>query len=239
MIGATRRDLLVGAACLAAGGGAYALKPRRNVTLLGEDELADVVPPTFGAWVSEDVGDPLAINGPGTLSAKLYNQLLVRNYRNDATGTSVLMLLAYGGRQTDELQLHRPEICYPAFGFELLRNEPTELVLTRNVEVPARRLIADNGQRRESVVYWSRMGEFLPASAGEQREARLKTAMSGIIPDGLLCRFSATPADRRDDWAEINGFVPQLVAAITPKFRKVLIGTERASLMPVKVAAVR
>jgi EpsI family protein len=226
-----RRDLIIGAACVAAAAAGTALKPRRQVSLLGKAEsLANIIPAKFGGWRSEDVGDPLAINGPGTLTAQLYNQLVTRVYVNDAARSSVFMLLAYGGRQTDDLQMHRPEICYPAFGFSLLQNEPTSLTLAKGVDIPARRILADKEDRREYVIYWTRMGEYLPVSAGQQREDRFKIALDGVISDGLLSRFS-TIADGADAWGAIEIFVADLVAAVAPKHRRVLIGTERANAL--------
>lgn len=226
----SRRDLLIGATCVAAAGAAFALKPRRNVTLLQGVTLAEVVPMSFGAWRSEDIGDPLAINGPGTLSAKLYNELVVRRYSNDR-GDSILLLLAYGGQQTDELQLHRPEICYPAFGYDLVENEAIQLPVGRKVRIPARRLLAQADSQKEAVIYWSRMGEFLPSSASEQRQARLDIALDGIIPDGLLSRFSTVASSSGNAWSELEAFVPQLLAAIAPRHRGILIGTARANAL--------
>jgi EpsI family protein len=224
-----RRDLIIGAACISAAAVGAALKPRRQVSLLARDKsLAKIVPAQFGAWRAEEVGDPLAINGPGTLTAKLYNQLVTRVYVNDVTGSSVCMLLAYGGQQTDDLQLHRPEVCYPAFGFSLLRNELTRLALAKGVDIPARRILADKEDRREYVIYWTRVGEYLPVSAAQQREDLFKIALDGVIPDGLLSRFS-TIADGDDAWASIEAFVADLVGAVQPKHRRVLIGTERAN----------
>lgn len=223
-----RRDLIVGGLCVAGAMAANALKPRRNVPLLASGQLADIVPARFGPWISEDVGDPLAVNGPETLSAKLYNQLLVRLYQNQETGAQVLMLLAYGGRQTDELQLHRPEVCYPAFGYELTRNEAIYLPIRRDISIPARRLLAKGEERTESIVYWSRIGETLPVDAAEQRRDRFRIALQGVIPDGLLSRFSTVPTDAEAPWTDIEEFVPKMVGAIGPAQRKVLIGSTRA-----------
>jgi EpsI family protein len=226
-----RRDFLMGGACVAAAGAAYALKPKRNVPLLGDNQLVDIVPATFGPWTSQDVGDPLAINGEGTLAAKIYNQLVVRLYGNQETGSQVMMLLAYGGRQTDDLQLHRPEVCYPAFGYTLERNETAELALSRGVTLPARRLIGRKERYEESVLYWTRIGETVPVDAAEQRRDRFRTALSGIIPDGILSRFSSMPPATGHAWSEIESFVPQLVGAIAPQNRRVLIGTQRAAAL--------
>jgi EpsI family protein len=226
-----RRDLLIGAACLAGAAGGVALKPRREVKLLQSGKVADLAPATFGGWTSEDVGDPYAVNGKGTLSAKLYNELVVRQYVNEAAQVGILMLLAYGGKQSDELQLHRPEVCYPAFGYTLVRNEPLSLPIAPGVTLPARRLAAVQDDRRESIIYWSRMGELLPQSAGQQRAARLKIGMSGIVPDGLLCRFSMGGENVEQNWKMIDAFVADLLAATAPNKRNVLIGDERATLI--------
>lgn len=226
-----RRDLIIGGACVAAAGAAAGLKPRRELPLLTNAKLADVVPARFGGWTSEDVGDPYAINGEGTLSAKLYNELVARRYVNAAGDAQVMALFAYGGRQSDELQLHRPEVCYPAFGYNLTRNEPLDLPVGGTAVIPARRLAASAEGRGESIIYWSRMGEAIPRDGGEQREARLEIAMQGIIPDGLLSRFSAPGDYPEQDWGVIERFVVQMITAIRPDMRKVLIGTDRAQRM--------
>ena len=224
-----RRDLLISSACLAAAGVAYALKPRRNVSLLGEQQLADIIPASFGDWTSQDVGDPLAINGPGTLSAKIYNQLITRLYVNPVTGVKVMALFAYGGQQTDELQLHRPEICYPAFGFALTKNEAIELPVGGGVAIPARRLMAVNAEGSEGVIYWTRLGEYLPNSSPQQRADHLKISMQGIIADGILSRFSTAASTATDSWRELESFIPALMTAVAPQWRKVLIGEHRAA----------
>lgn len=223
-----RRDLIIGGACVLAAGAAAALKPRNEVPLLKNAKLADVVPAAFQGWSSEEAGDPYAVNGEGTLSAKLYNELVTRRYLNTAGDVQIMALFAYGGRQSDELQLHRPEVCYPAFGYNLVKNEALTLVLGGAAQVPARRLSATAEGRSESIIYWSRMGEEIPRDGSEQRKARLEIAMQGIIPDGLLCRFSVAGGFPEYDWKAIEGFVSELVVAIQPNMRKVLIGTERA-----------
>jgi EpsI family protein len=142
-----------------------------------------------------------------------------------------MTLLAYGGQQTDDLQLHRPEICYPAFGFALTRNEAINLPIVDGVGVPARRLIAQSDDQKESVIYWSRIGEYLPTSSAQQREDRLRISLAGVVPDGLLSRFSTVTDDPADAWKVLETFIPALIRAVPAKYRKVLIGTERARSM--------
>ena len=227
-----RRDLLVGAACLIAAGAAQALRPRRHVSLLGRDSLAKIVPAAFGDWASHEVSDLVAPKTEGTLSAQLYNQTVERVYRNAATGVEVMALIAHGDTQSDALQLHRPEICYPAFGFAISQNRPIQLPLSDRAAIPARRLLADGPGRRENIIYWSRLGSFLPIDAGQQRADRLKTAMAGYVADGLLARFSIASTSRDDDsnaaFGALESFIPLLVKATATTKRQVLIGVELA-----------
>jgi len=220
-----RRALIAGALCVGGAALAQQLKPHRFVSLLQSAKLDDLVPRRFGSWTSEDVGDPLALNGPGTLSSKLYNQLVTRAY-SDRGERQILMLLAHGENQSDELQLHRPEVCYPAFGYELLQNQPTQLALGGPVRLPARELLAKSPVDQERVVYWTRLGEHFPTSSGEQRRARFDNTMAGIVPDGVLCRFSIADTPKASDG--LKQFLQELLGATGAQGRRVLIGTERS-----------
>jgi EpsI family protein len=222
-----RRALFAGVACVGTALLSRQLKPHHYASLLQSAKLDGLVPKSFGAWTSEDVGDPLALNGPGTLSSKLYNQLVTRAYTDGAGGHQVLMLLAHGERQSDELQLHRPEVCYPAFGYALLRNEPTHIKLADAITLPARRLLAKSPSHEESVVYWSRLGEFFPIDAAEQRLDRFKNTAAGLIPDGILCRFSTADGSPKA-WADLERFVHDLIGATSPAGQRVLVGSDRA-----------
>ncbi|MFN7173730.1 MAG: exosortase C-terminal domain/associated protein EpsI, partial [Thermaurantiacus tibetensis] len=111
-----RRDLLLGAPLLAAAGGAWALKPRNRMNLLGDASLETVVPERIGDWeVTPSNAFVLPEAREGSLAATLYDQQLSRLY----TGASllpVMLVIAYGSTQSDLLQLHRPEVCYRAVG---------------------------------------------------------------------------------------------------------------------------
>ncbi|HEV2365931.1 MAG TPA: EpsI family protein [Caulobacteraceae bacterium] len=223
MIG--RRDLLISGACLAAAGAAYGLQPRRRVSLLGSAKLTDIVPATFRGWTSKDVGDLVAPRDEGSLEARLYEQTVGRIYQPQAGGDEILMFMAHGDTQSNLLQLHRPEVCYPAFGYVISDNHPVLVPLAKDADLPARRLVADAPDRREHLVYWTRLGEYLPVGAHEQRYDRLRTAMAGYVADGLLARFSVMGADPARAFAEVEGFIRALVIAVEPRWRASLIGT--------------
>jgi EpsI family protein len=230
MIG--RRDLIVGAACLAGAGVAYALQPRRRVSLLEHGKrLEEIVPRSFAAWQSQDVTDLVAPKIEDSLASRLYRETVGRIYRSAESGEEIMMLLAYGDSQTEDLQLHRPEVCYPAVGFSLSHDDATSIDLGRNVSIPSRQLLAEAPDRRENIVYWARLGEYLPIERRQQQIDRLKTAIRGDIADGLLARFSMLSSDSPMAVNVIKGFVPLLVRAVPADQRGVLIGTERAAAM--------
>lgn len=229
MIG--RRDLLISAACFAGGAAGYGLKPRRHVSLQGSAKLDQFVPRSVGAWTSRDVSDLVAPKTPDSLMAKLYGEAVGRIYRQATTGTEVMMLLAHGDTQSNDLQLHRPEVCYPAFGFSISASKAISLPLPGGVSLPARRLIASAPGRQEYIIYWSRLGEFLPTDGSQQRIDRLTTSMHGFVADGLLARFSSLGSDSDATFSMLQGFIGELVRAVPINQRLALIGTLRASEM--------
>src|SRR5690606_22844000 len=109
-------------------------------------------------WTKRDTNAIVVPESEDSLSARLYSQTLGRLYtRGD--NDFVMMLIAYGDTQNDTLQLHRPEVCYPAFGFELTQSSRTSIALDRNVSIPGRTLTASMPDRIEHITYWTRIGE--------------------------------------------------------------------------------
>ncbi|MET3528114.1 exosortase-associated protein EpsI, V-type [Phenylobacterium koreense] len=222
---------MIGLACLGAAGAAYELEPRRRQVLLESGKMADVVPLQFDDWSAENSDGLVQAPEEGTLAASLYSELVGRIYHQAGTGTAIMMLIAYGGTQSDMLQLHRPESCYPAVGFTLVSSEPSTLRIGRGAAIPIRRVVASMADRQENIIYWARLGEYMPNSAGEQREARLRASMQGYVPDGALVRFSVVGADRDAAFAAMDRFIPELLAAIAPDQRRALVGTTLAHQM--------
>lgn len=223
-----RRDVLVGLGCLGTLAAAEALRPRRELVLMPSGRaLADLIPPQFPGWTTGGDGEVVVPRTEGSLQSRLYSQELARNYR--AVGAPeqslpVMLLAAYGATQSDALQLHRPEVCYPASGFEVSVPRPIELMLGAAV-VPAVALTATFGPRIEDVVYWTRLGDALPRSEGEQRRVRLAAALRGFVGDGVLIRASAIrQAADLPRFAELDAFFAALVGNLTDQGRVVLLG---------------
>lgn len=220
-----RRDLLIGSACVVAAGAAYALQPRRHLSLLGQQRLDRIVPSAFGKWTSREAGDLVSAQTDDSLAAELYDQMLERRYRHSVSETEIMVLMAHGEVQSNELQIHRPETCYPAFGFALSNDKKIQLQLPGGSAIPARSLVADAPGRREAVTYWTRLGEFLPTDGSEQRMDRVRTALGGYVADGLLARFSMVGATVETSFAAIADFIPELLLAISSEHMPAFVGT--------------
>jgi EpsI family protein len=221
-----RRDLILAGLGVGALGAAEALRPRKKLILLKGGTLNDALPRELGPWVSE-ASDLVNPEQAGRLAKALYSEMAGRTYYNGKTGEQVMMLIAYGDTQSDLLQLHRPESCYPAVGFTLEMSERSDVAIGGGVAIPGRRVIASIQERRESIVYWTRLGERLPSSGGDQRSARLRNAMEGYVADGLLARFS-TYADPATAFRTLEGFVGQLLRATPRDKLPALVGTRLA-----------
>jgi EpsI family protein len=227
----TRRDLLVGALCLGGAGAAYALKPRRHVSLLGLRSLASLIPSRFGAYQARDVSDLVAPR-EDSLASRLYGQTVGRIYTSSNGGPEIMMLLAHGDTQNDDLQLHRPEVCYPFFGYSISQNHVVELSLSSKAVLPSRSLVAQAPDRRETILYWSRLGDYLPLDQRHQQIDRLKTAMKGEVADGLLSRFSVAEVDPQAAISAMVAFIPALIQAVPANGRAVLVGQQLAASIP-------
>jgi EpsI family protein len=149
----SRREFLIGGACAITAGAAYAATPRERMSLLGKAKLEDLVPRAFGAWSELPSNSVVVPQSDDSLAARLYAQTVTRVFVNYSDNTSVMALFAYGDTQSDQLQLHRPEVCYPAFGFEVVESKAVDIGLGGGTVIPARRLTARSSLRTEHVAY--------------------------------------------------------------------------------------
>lgn len=225
-----RRDLLIGAGCLLAAASAEAMRPRDRVSLLGGRKLASIIPTGFGPWRERQSEGLITPQSENSLAARLYTQTVGRFYERP-DGALVMMLIAYGDTQSDSLQLHRPEVCYPAFGFAIETNRDAAYPIAPGVEIPGRNLTATSPGRNEHISYWTRIGEYLPTTNGEQRTAKLRQAVAGIIPDGVLVRISSVADDVDAAFALNAQFAADFVRAVAPAARPALITSVKALQM--------
>ena len=196
----------------------------------GDPHLAANVPASFGDWTLVDrpslpVG-VVANDGRGTLQQP-YDDVLMRTYRN-SKGESVMLALAYGREQRQEIKVHRPELCYTAAGFRVVSMQATTFGQLRGAEsvVRGNRLYAEGRHGNEAVSYWIRVGSVYTESGWDIRRHIVEQGLQGKIPDGVLVRVSRPVENLRDAeeaWPRLETFLEELVAALPEQTRIFLV----------------
>lgn len=218
------KHFVIGVCMFAAAGMALALKPTTKIADAGPKiDLETLIPQTFGDWKIDETITPLIANPEQeALISKIYNQTLTRTYVN-AKGERIMLSIAYGGDQTDSMQVHKPEVCYPAQGFQILKNA-TDTFSTGEGNIPIKRLVATQGQRIEPITYWRTVGDAVEVSGVSWKLQQLKYGLTGKIPDGLLFRISSIQADESKAYQTQDAFTRDLLKAMSPSGRERIIG---------------
>lgn len=191
--------------------------------------LATMVPKQFGDW-HEDINVVAQVINPQqqeTLS-KIYSQTLSRTYVN-SNGYRIMLSIAYGKNQSDSLQLHKPEVCYPAQGFSLKKLTHGSLHLG-NRNIPVTRLLTQLGKRIEPVTYWTVVGDHIVTSGINKKLTEIEYAVDGRIPDGMLIRFSSIDSSASVAYDEQERFANAFMLGIATAQRGRFEGVEERSL---------
>ncbi|MBA7561586.1 hypothetical protein ES708_03225 [subsurface metagenome] len=206
---------------------AEAMRPRTLMAdLRPKVEFESVFPKVFGTWKLRPEIRLVTPADLETLADKIYSQTLARGYMNDK-GQTVMLLVAYGPRQTDRLQLHRPEICYVAEGFDIVRNAPGTIRLAESGRpVPVRQMLARRGQRVENVTYWMRIGDEIESSVIGRQRLKFLYGLKGTIPDGILVRVSSVGLETQEAEQLHEQFFRDLIMALPEAARDGLISNE-------------
>jgi len=225
-----RREMLLGGAMLAAAAGGFALTPRRRIAYLGSAKLDAIVPRRVGTWTERPSEAFVLPKSPTSLSAQLYSDQIARLYVAP-DNVPVMVVMAYGNLQSDQLQLHRPEICYASVGFQISASTRNDLLLGGRAALPVRELVATSDARVEPICYWTRIGDALPTSGNEQRWVKLQQEIDGVIPDGILVRLSTVAPPSPEIFAALRGFGTALVQSVAAVNRPVLVGPTLSAAM--------
>lgn len=209
---------------LAAAGLALALTPRQKVVDQGPKiNLEAMIPKQFGDWELDKTITPIMVSPDvKALIDKVYNQTLTRTYIN-SKGEQVMLAIAYGDDQSRSMQVHRPEMCYPAQGFQV-GSMSKGFIDASGVKIPVMKLVATQGQRIEPITYWVMIGDSAVRGNMEQFFARLKYGLTGKIPYGILIRVSTISADELQSYGTEEQFVRDMLDAVPLKYHKVLTG---------------
>lgn len=220
------RYLLIGLTMLAAAGLALALTPRLKLTgQVQQISLDAMIPKQFGNWELDETVAPLMVSPDvKALLDKTYNQTLTRTYINNK-GERIMLSIAYGGDQSYSTQVHRPEMCYPAQGFQV-GSMSKGFIDIGGVKLPVMKLVATLGQRVEPITYWVMIGDVAVRGNWEQHIARVKYGLTGEIPYGILIRVSTISANESQAYRIEERFVRDMLGAVPVRYRKTLTGID-------------
>jgi len=203
---------------------AVLLKPVRKIAeQQAQIDLETLLPKQFGHW-REDDSQVYSLVNPArqSLIDKLYSQVLARAYINDE-GRRIMLSIAYGSDQSDMMQVHKPEVCYSAQGFRILKSV-AGIFDTGFGDVQVKRLLAVQGARVESVIYWITIGDTMTTNSRQWKLAQLKYGLTGKVPDGMVFRVSSL-GDETAAYSAQQDFIKALLQALSPEDRKRLIGS--------------
>lgn len=203
---------------------AVARPTQKLVDTLPQLRLEHAVPMQFGAWVTDTQSVAGVVNPQQTtLLNKLYSQILTRTYV-DRDGYRIMLSIAYGEDQRDANQLHYPEICYPAQGFQLI-SKTTGTLHFNGASIPVKKLETSlSNTRFEPVLYWTTVGDQAVIGGAEKKLAEMHYGLKGMIPDGLLFRVSSIDRDSEGAFKRQEAFIRDLLGVLNPADRKRIAG---------------
>lgn len=218
------RNILLLILMLAAAGLAVAMRPSQMLAdQTVKFDLETMIPRTFGDWREEKQSALQVVDPEGKeMLDSIYSQMLARTYIN-SKGYRIMLSLAYGGIQSREQQVHRPEVCYAAQGF-LVSNEQKVSLQINGISIPSMRLEAVHGERREPITYWVRLGDSIVRGNVEQGLARMYYGLRGQIADALLFRVSSIDGDTTGAYVQQEEFINDLIKEIQVDDRSAVIG---------------
>ncbi|EGD60016.1 methanolan biosynthesis EpsI [Novosphingobium nitrogenifigens DSM 19370] len=218
----TRRKFVLGGIFAATVGGAMLLRPRAVGSPVGAGTLDRVLPRRVPPYVEAGTSDLIA-PVDSDLAALTYSDILMRLYRRD-DAAPIMLLVACGAGREPGLAVHRPEECYPAFGYDVSPLRPVPMGTPLPPGMTATFFTARRDDRVEHVLYWVRLGAGFPASNRAQRLAVARENLRGRLPEGVLLRVSTIGGEASVALEALRGFAGGLLAHLDTAGREILLG---------------
>ena len=189
------------------------------------------VPTQFGGW--RMLPNPLVQASVSTAGAtstdQPYDEIVSRTYVN-ASGDMVMLALAYGKNQRQEIKVHRPELCYPAQGFKVLSVRPGVFDGVKSAvsgqDVTGKRMLVSGRGSNEVVSYWIRIGDTYSSNPWRIRWQIMQEGLQGRMTDGILVRVSQRVSGEIDPTPthlKLEAFARELVQAMPAQTREYLV----------------
>ena len=217
-------SIILGILMVSSGVLTMALTPTQRIADQQEKiNLEIMIPAKFGDWQIDKSIVPLQVDAETQAKLdKIYNQTLARTYVN-SQNERIMLSVAYGGDQSDNLAVHKPEVCYYVQGFEIMKILSDELA-TQYGKLPIKRLLAVKGNRNEPITYWVTVGDKAVLPGFDQKLQQLRYGLTGNVPDGMLVRISSINNDNNEAYQLQTVFIQNLLLAVNAKERIRLIG---------------
>lgn len=201
----------------------------RPTTRMAEEgeaiDLQTLVPKRIGDWLMDEREGIKVVNPQANAAiSAIYQQVLSRHYVNTKNGNVVMLSIAYGADQSYGHDLHVPDVCYPAGGFQIVQRTDSNLHFGANRSLPTRRLIAQRAQRREPLTYWVVVGERAVTGAVAAKLAALSYGMQGVVPDGMIIRVSTVGLPDKQAFAEQDAFAAEMLRNLPSRWKSKITG---------------
>lgn len=219
------KNLVLGALMLCAAGLAVVMTPSKAlVDKAKEVDLEAMFPEQMGDWrEDEQIVQLLVTPELQKVIEETYSQTLSRTYVG-AGGKRIMLSVAYGGTHGEGMQTHRPEICYPAQGFQVVKEVAPSVLDTPYGPLTIKRLVAQQGARNEPITYWVVVGNQQTQFGLGMKLAQMRYTLTGVIPDGMLIRVSSIGADDSVAYADQENFIRSMLAVLKPADRERVFG---------------
>ncbi len=223
-----RASAAVCAGLIAAALVAYVATPRLT-EVTDAPSLDGTVPRKFADWTELPNPFVQVSLSTGTSTDQPYDQTVMRTYVNSA-GQQVMLALAWGKRQRQEVKIHRPDLCYVAQGFKISSLQTVrfdQVVPSSQIRPIGKHMVAVSPQAVEAISYWMRIGSLYSEDAFQTRSHIFRQGLKGQIPDGILVRASMrmrTTDDVANAWPVLDQFLKDLTEATPIATRPLLLG---------------
>lgn len=217
-----RRQVVLGGTLLGAAALSAIALPYRRARARVAVSLDALIPRRFAGWEAQ-AAEELVLPQRDAVTDRYYDDFIARAYHR-AGEAPVTMLVAYGAAQTGALQLHRPENCYPPYGFVLGRPGIAAIPAPGGAAITATTLSAWREAETQQLLFWTRIGLAFPASQWATRLAVMRAAIGGATPDGSLVRLSVPSRDAGEATQLMQRFAVALLTACPAPARRLLTG---------------
>jgi EpsI family protein len=196
------------------------------VTLCSGEERSHAAKPVDLSTLPTAVGNWKMTGTDGAAGSKesaFLNDVLFRTYRR-ADGRTLALAVAYGADQRKRFNLHLPETCYKASGYQVLSLTAQQMRLP---ELKLKEMLVQDLSSTQQIEYWMVLGGRQVTGELEKRAKHLYYSVFGIAAEGVLVRVSsfATPADAANERRVQQEFISALYQSLNREQKKLLFGS--------------